>query len=314
MMSPVAAAATDDDLNQTIDPHQAQGTGQVVLDSGHVDMGPTLSTGEWKLQVHDDTSQPSYWRNLNDVVLKVNDQALLDIPDNPAFAFLGLDPGTPVWVVPQVEKQGVIWVGWNTQEPQVLADVSGGVTLRMLGVDGPGDLTVYLQGGNFTEPEPLWTTLAPFPQEIWIEMNTHTHANWVFSEPGSYLVTFEVTAALKDGQQASTTDTLRFAVGDAADPNEAFAATSSIDAGAEAADGQVDADGQNPAESAQDAADSQQSNPLTGPIMWIVGGLVAVTLIASLTVLSLSNKKANRAALARGLERQSFEENDEERS
>lgn len=299
-----AASNGDDPLAQTIDPNQAQGTGQVVLDAGHVDIGPTLSTGQWTLQIHDDTSQPRYWRNLDDVVLRVSDQSILEVPDNESFSFLGLTPGDPVWVIPQVEKSGVIWAGWNTQEPQVLANVNGGVTLRMLGVEGPGDLTVYLQGGNFNEPTPLWTTQQPFPQDIWIELNTHTHANWVFNEPGIYLVDLEVSAALGDGQQVSTTGTLRLAVGDDTDPAAAFTAVSQTAGGAA---GEGTGSGNAGAEQTDLAANpapgqpAEQANPLAGPIMWIVGGVVALALIISFTLLTLSNRKNNRAALARGL-------------
>ena len=302
-----AASSGDDPLAQTIDPNQAQGSGQVVLDAGHVDIGPTLSTGQWTLQIHDDTSQPRYWRNLDDVVLQVSDESILEVPDNDSFSFLGLTPGDPVWVIPQVEKSGVIWAGWNTQEPQVLANVNGGVTLRMLGVEGPGDLTVYLQGGNFNEPTPLWSTQQPFPQDIWIELNTHTHANWVFNEPGIYLVDLEVSAAMGDGQQVRTTGTLRLAVGDDTDPAPAFTAVSQIAVGAAGEAGEGAGNGTAGAEQTDSVANpapgqpAEHANPLAGPIMWIVGGVVAVALIISFTLLTLSNRKNNRAALARGL-------------
>ena len=313
LASGATATNGDDPLAQTIDPNQAQGSGQVVLDAGHVDIGPTLSTGQWTLQIHDDTSQPRYWRNLDVVVLKVSDQSILEVPDNDSFSFLGLTPGDPVWVIPQVEKSGVIWAGWNTQEPQVLANVNGGVTLRMLGTEGPGDLTVYLQGGNFNEPSPLWTTQQPFPQDIWIDLNTHTHANWVFNEPGIYLVDLEVSATLGDGQQVAARSTLRLAVGDATDPAPAFAAVSKIASGAaggntaegtEAGGAGNGAAGAEQTEQAANPAQGQpveQANPLAGPIMWIVGGVVALALIISFTLLTLSNRKNNRAAPARGL-------------
>ncbi len=209
-------------LAQTIDPNQGQGTGRVVLDDGHIDYGPTLNTGQWIIQIHDDTAQPSYWRMPADVVARVNDTSKLTAPDDAAYAFLGLEPGSEVWVIPQVRRPGVIWTGWNTQEPTVLDSLSLGTTQRVLGVDGPGDVSVYLQAGNFGEPQPLWSTLDSFPQESWIEVNTHTHANWVFTQPGVYLVALEFEGQLIDGSTVAHRDILRFAVGDATDVDLAF--------------------------------------------------------------------------------------------
>ncbi|MFD2840461.1 choice-of-anchor M domain-containing protein [Populibacterium corticicola] len=302
LLAPHAAAATDDDLDQLIDPNQAQGTGQVVLDAGHVDMGPTLNTGEWRLQIHDDTSEPRYWRNLEDVVLKVSDQSILEVPDNPSFSFLGITPGKQVWVIPQVERNGVIWAGWNTQEPGVLSSVSGGVTLRMLDVEGPGDVTVYLQGGNFSEPKPLWTTREQLPQDVWIELNTHTHANWVFDAPGVYFINFEASATLTDGTQAVSTDVLRIAVGNDTDPQTAFGPVEQTGTSPQPSASSVEGNAEQPDQTRNASNDATtQNNPLTESIIWIVAGVVVVVLIISGTLISLSNRKVNQAALERAL-------------
>jgi hypothetical protein len=44
----------------------------------------------------------------------VLDQAQLSVPDDPAYAFVGADPGTTVGVVPQTQNPEVVWLGWNT--------------------------------------------------------------------------------------------------------------------------------------------------------------------------------------------------------
>ena len=56
--------------------------------------------------------------------------------------------------------------------------------MTLTGVQGPGSLIVYLQSGDFAEPEVLWDSAEPNPQPVWVDVNTHTHANWVFSKPG----------------------------------------------------------------------------------------------------------------------------------
>ena len=283
-----AAHAEDDSLTQRIDPNQAQGTGQVVRDAGHVDFGPTLNTGEWIIQIHDDTAVPSFWRHLEDVVLHVNDSAIRQVPEGEEYAFLGQAPGSDVWIVPQVRVPDVIWAGWNTQEPNVLDSLSRGTTLRVLGVEGPGDVTVYLQTGNFGETTLLWSTLQPFPQESWIEVNTHTHANWVFSEPGVYLVEVQFEGALVSGEAVSARDTLRFTVGDATDPQTAFGRTINEDlvAGDPAANN----------DTMPEPADTSDDGLAT--LIWIsVGAVVAVLLIA-LVVVIVSTRRAKARARA----------------
>lgn len=220
---PVSAAPIDtgDPLTQTIDAEQAIATGPAELSAGHVDIGPRLAADEWTLMVHDDSVIPSVWRSLDDAVIRVGDEAVQTVPDDPAYSFLGVGPGTDVHVVPQVQDPGVVWVGWNTQEPNVLAAIDRGVTLTLLGAQGPGLVTVYLQAGNLAAPDVLWQSSNPEAQPIWVEVNTHTHANWVFTAPGIYLVQVEASADLIDGRHVAAVATLRFAVGDAASADDA---------------------------------------------------------------------------------------------
>ncbi|MFC0530964.1 choice-of-anchor M domain-containing protein [Phytohabitans kaempferiae] len=220
-----APAPQPDDLGQTLDPDQSVAAGRAVLETGHVDIGPRYRDGAWTIQIHDDTVAPSVWRKPSDAVLRVRDAAVERVPDDPAYAFLGQPAGTPVHVVPQTQNQDVVWIGWNTQDPGVMRAISRGVTMNLLGVQGPGDLVVYVQSGNLGAPQVLWNSTMPFPQPLWVETNTHTHANWIFSKPGVYLVAVEIRADLVDGQQVSGRDVLRIAVGDSSPVEDAFTAT-----------------------------------------------------------------------------------------
>lgn len=291
LLVPAAAGAAhadeDDALKQKIDPNQAQGTGQVVLDAGHVDVGPTLNTGEWRIQIHDDTGVPKFWRSLDDVVLQVNDRAIQQVPEGEAYAFLGQEPGSDAWIIPQVQKPDVIWAGWNTQEPNVLDTLNRGVTLRMLGVEGPGDLTVYLQTGNFGDVLVLYSTRQPFPQESWIEVNTHTHANWVFSQPGIYLVEVEFAGQLISGETVSARDTLRFSVGDRTDPKTAFGMTISDTAVADPA---------SPTE--QQPAPEPADDGGLGTLIWVGAGAVLTALLVAVVVVAVTTRRAKARARA----------------
>ncbi|WP_443189965.1 choice-of-anchor M domain-containing protein [Micromonospora sp. CB01531] len=227
--TPAVAGQPAPGPSQSIAADQPIATGRTVLSAGHVDLGPRYVDGRWTLLVHDGTKAQPVWRSPDETVLRVSDAALQPVPDDPAYAFLGIDAGKRVHVVPQVQNQDVVWIGWNTQDPQVMQTIDRGATLNLLGVRGPGTLTTFLQSGNFAAPQVLWRSAQPSAQPFWVEVNTHTHANWVFSEPGVYLVTVQVSADLISGEKVSATRTLRFAVGEATSPDAAFAA--SADAG-----------------------------------------------------------------------------------
>ena len=218
-----ARAADDGALDQTVQGDLAVVDGPAVLDAGHVDLGPRYVDGAWTFLVHDDaaradTSATSVWRRAEQTVLHVREAGKLTVPDDPAYSFLGAGAGSEVFVVPQTQDPEVVWVGWNTQDPQVMETVDRGVTMAMTGVEGPGELQVYLQSGNFGAPQPLWDSRKAEAQPIWVDVNTHTHANWVFTEPGVYLVDLQVSADLVDGTTVSDTVAVRFAVGDSVDP------------------------------------------------------------------------------------------------
>lgn len=286
--APEVASADDTDpgLAQTISPDQATGTGKVTLTKGHIDIGPRLVDGAWSLQVHDDTGPQSLWRHLDDVVLKVSDKAILTTPDNDDYSFLHQKPGTKVYVIPQTQKPDVVWVGWNTQDPNVMNSLNLGATFSLAGVQGPGDMVVYLQSGNLGKPQPLWDSTTKKRQDLWVDVNTHTHANWVFSKPGVYLVDFRVSAELKSGKKVSTDQVVRFAVGDKTTAAQARAATYH---GAKAAD---------PAASSTAKPESDDGGSNTGRyVVYGVGAALVVLVLAGIGS-AVRGHRARRAAEA----------------
>lgn len=294
LLVPVGAAAAQEQppppggdpnggLDQTIDSGQAVATDRKVLSAGHVDVGPRFTDGEWTLMVHDASSEPSVWRHLDRTVFQVSDAAVLPVPDDPAYEFIG-EPGTRVHVLPQVQNPDVVWVGWNTQDPEVMETIDGGATLTLSGVDGPGELFVYLQAGNFGDADVLWDSTNNERQDLWVDVNTHTHANWVFTKPGVYVVRVEVTADLVDGRTVTDTQALRFAVGDATDVETAFAAD--LPAAAQ------ETPSVQPAAS-QDTGDGGGSSPG----LFVIGG-IALLLLIGVVVVVMRGRAAKRAALS----------------
>ncbi len=275
----------DPELEQQIDPDQDLMTDEAALDAGHVDMGPRFQDGEWTLMVHDDTAlEGSVWRYLDRTVMRVLDAGQLTVPDDEAYSFLGVEPGAEVHVVPQTQNADVIWLGWNTQDPEVMSRVDRGVTLTMGHVTGPGELMVYLQAGGFGDPDVLWDSRGAPGQDLWVDVNTHTHANWVFTEPGIYLVELTASADLVDGETVEDTQFVRFAVGDDTDVAETLTVEpeeTSDDAGGD--------------DEAQEDADSQ----VPAMVWWMALALVVVFLLVLAVAVSLiGGRRAKQRALA----------------
>lgn len=198
----------------------AQARDRVVIAQGHVDMGPRLLDGQWRIQLKDDSGPTIVWRELADIVLHARASSLLSVPDREAYRFLGA-PGTPVYVLPQSQRPDLVWPGWNTQDPQLIQHVSGTTTWRLLGVDGPGRFVLYL-ADSFGDTEVLFDTASALPQSMEIRPNTHAHGNWAFTEAGVYRLRVQMDATADDGRALSDTRTLTIVVGDDVDPTTAF--------------------------------------------------------------------------------------------
>ncbi|WP_244927943.1 choice-of-anchor M domain-containing protein [Nocardioides sp. W7] len=289
-----APAAAGDELNQQIDEEQRVATDRAELGLGHVDLGPRYDEGgAWSLMVHDDTATAgSVWRALDRTVLRVHDAAVQQVPDDPAYSFLGAEPGQEVYVVPQTQDQEIVWIGWNTQDPQVMETVDRGVKLSLVDAEGPGELVVYLQDGGFGEPDVLWDSTLAEAQPLWVDVNTHTHANWVFTRPGVYLVTVEASADLVDGTTASATGTIRLAVGDDVSVDEAYDAVPVTAAPTPAA----------AATASEDAGDTTEEDDSATPVL-LAGVGVALLLVLAVVVVAVRGRAARRRALTEPGER-----------
>ncbi|MEV0610132.1 TIGR03773 family transporter-associated surface protein [Polymorphospora rubra] len=189
-----------------------------VIDDGHVDMGPTLTDGRWRIRIKDGTVSPPVWRELGDTVLHVRDTAKITVPDGADHAFLGR-PGENVWLLPQAQQDGIVWPGWNTQHETVVGGIRGPVTWTLKGVTGPGAFTLFLTG-SFGRPQVLFDGTR-LPQELDVPLNTHAHGNWGFGAPGVYHLELAMSATTTAGTAVTDTRTLTFAVGDGTDPGQA---------------------------------------------------------------------------------------------
>ena len=299
-------------LTQTLSAEQPVASGRTEISAGHVDMGPRFNNGKFELMLHDDHGETPVWRSLDEVIYRGSDKAILEVPNDPRYSFVGAPAGSKVYVIPQTETKGVIWPGWNTQDPQLVSKLNRGVNLTLEQVSGPGTFSLYLENGNFSAPQVLWSSTKSEPQKLWVEKNTHTHANWVFTAPGEYLLKVTASAELSDGSTVSDTRYLKFAVGDSASADALYAmeaqargsASSGSDSSASQASGTqasgTQASGTQASGSSSAAAASDQSGfRAEFTISWspIVAGIVVVVGVGAFIASRRRRSSAQREAL-----------------
>jgi surface-anchored protein len=184
----------------------------VTLDAGHADYAARISGGRLVSQIKDQTrgSGSTRWLAPETVVARLGASAKIRLPRNGSLRFVG-PPGQTVWLIPQVQREGVLWLGWNTQEISA-RHVRGPVTWTLQRVTGPGRVVVY-QTSAFGRPDILFSSARSRPGSRRIPLATHAHGNWAFTRAGRYRLTFRMSARAPGGRTLRDTATLRFRVG-----------------------------------------------------------------------------------------------------
>ncbi|CAM3362170.1 choice-of-anchor M domain-containing protein [Kibdelosporangium persicum] len=173
----------------------AQALPAVTLSAGHVDViDPSYTAGTLKIEVNDGTAATPVFRDPADVVFQVLAGAKTTVPNSSAYSFLGT-PGSTVWILPQTQKAGLLWPGWNTQ--RLPSGTFTGTQTTLLSVSG-GQFAVYTTNA-FGSPTVLFDSGNGLPDTRPVAVGTHAHANWAFKSAGTYTVTFQVTGTLAGG-------------------------------------------------------------------------------------------------------------------
>ncbi|WP_033340613.1 choice-of-anchor M domain-containing protein [Catenuloplanes japonicus] len=193
----------------------ARAAESVVLSQGHTDaIDVRYVDGVLGLRVNDDTVSPAVSRAVDDVTFQVLPGAQTEVPDLDAFAFLGA-PGTPIWMLPQVQDPNLLWPGWNTTTLASGTFRNDSIRLSLVGVDGPGAVTLF-DTSSLGAPNIRFRSADGLPDRLDVPVHTHAHASWVFGATGRYTLTWQADAVLTDGTAVSTGPVdYRFVVGDA---------------------------------------------------------------------------------------------------
>lgn len=184
-----------------------------TLTSGHADYAVRLEAGGLTSRLKDGTKAGDpVWRAPAAVTIRLTSTSAAKAPGGD-FSFLGA-AGTDIWQIPQTQKAGVVWLGWNTEELTTAQVYGGGVDWRLDKVTGPGRLAIF-EFDSFGRPKVIFNSGDGLPDTYRIPLGTHAHGNWAFTKAGTYKVTFTHSATLATGKQSSDTATITFVVGPA---------------------------------------------------------------------------------------------------
>lgn len=232
----------------------AEHSGREEVTHGHFDVGPVLNGGNLTSSVKDDRTSPARHVSPGALEFVLNDAAKINLPagmENIAPA------GTPVHMIGATQQQGVPWLGWSTQDPELLKQLDGPVTMSLNGFEGPGTMSTFLSGNFGSAGQKVFDSRSGGSFQV--PANTHQHSNWVFTAEGRYTVTIGWTARLKNGQQVSSESVLHFTVGN---PNNA----PTSDNAQGAAGTKQDGGNANGANSATGGEKSAAKNPVNGSV------------------------------------------------
>ena len=136
--SVVLPAAADDSLTQHVDSSEQVVREEAVIERGHVDLGPKIVDSKPEILARDDSGETPIWRPLDTLVFRVSDSGQLQVPSDPSYSFLHAHEGESYWVIPQTQNPKVVWLGWNTQDPELIKVMGSGATMTLGNLQGPG--------------------------------------------------------------------------------------------------------------------------------------------------------------------------------
>ena len=283
-LAPAPAQASDGTpppdpaLKQTVTEDEQVAQGPAEITRGHVDVGPRLIDGKFVLLARDDSANPPVWRSTDDAVLRVVDASRIDVPNDDAYSFLGDMRGRKAYVIPQTQDQKVVWLGWNTQAPEIVKNFPRGAELVFTGHEGPGEAHMFIENG-FEAPMSLYDSTKSEQQPVHMEANTHVHANWVFSEPGAQTISMEVRGTDAKGVKHSYPTKLRFVIGDKGSAQDARSMGASASATI--------------ADSTAASSDAAHGNSSHGVLIAIIAGVVIVAIVVA-ALIGRSRSRAMR--------------------
>ena len=235
--APTVPAPTGSQPGAPADPGQGANpsdTSLVTIDRGHVDVGPVISDGGATMTLVDDSRT-----HATQTVLRDPESVRLSVPDHAkhvrgdvsaaevrkaglsgrpvfpdhAYDFLGAK-GTPVWVLPQNQTDGLVWPGFST-ERMPTEDYPDGVNLTLTPISAPDKGAWWAFTAGLSNDVTMLGS-SEKPHEIVNKAPAHIHNNWVFTKPGRYVIGVSASGKNASGRFSVTQKKMTFVVGDEA--------------------------------------------------------------------------------------------------
>ena len=168
------------------------------LDQGHIDaFNVTADGGELTLDLKEDATGSHVRHAPEDVELVVGQDAYTErTAEIPEIGKAG-------YMLPQTQRSDLIWPGWDTQGARDI----GAIDLEFVEVTGPGEVYLF-QTGSFGSLDPVLdggSTRLETGSVIAQEEPAHVHANWLFTEPGTYQMRVVATGDGASSNEATYT-------------------------------------------------------------------------------------------------------------
>jgi putative ABC transporter-associated repeat protein len=190
-------------------PLEATSAAAATIGTGHVDaVAGRIVRGRLRMFVKDASAGRARWRSPSSVTLRVGNRAKVRLPRG--LSSVG-SAGSTAWLIPQVQRSGVVWAGWSTTELST-RQLRGPVRWSLRGVSGPGRAVIY-QTGSFGNASVLFSSARRMPQSVSLPLGVHAHGNWAFTRRGTYRLRFALQGTSRGGRALKASGTLRIRVG-----------------------------------------------------------------------------------------------------
>ncbi|WKD56821.1 hypothetical protein CAPI_01235 [Corynebacterium capitovis DSM 44611] len=194
-----------------------------VLTEGHIDaFNVSGDGGSLTLDLKEDVTGSHVRHAPEDVELHVAPEAYTTETESvPSIGVAG-------YLLPQTQKAGLIWPGWDTND--VRAGGFSSVDINFESVDGPGQVYLFqAQGLGTIGPVLAGDSMQLSTGSVIRQENpSHVHANWLFTQPGQYTMRVNATAS----GATSNTATYTWVVGEGGSASQNVATYSNEDGGA----------------------------------------------------------------------------------
>jgi surface-anchored protein len=177
-----------------------------VLEKVHTDaMSTFLDEGTFTLGTRADLPEGNGTRlDPAETLFHVDDASRQSVPAGYEFV---APAGTTVWIAPESNPAGgdgytQLWPGFSTEAVPAGAVDGNATELRLVSVDGPEGGDVEVWRGSGAALTRMWSSDEGI--DTFGIGRTHMHANWGFTEPGTYRLTVEGAATIGGGPVTDT--------------------------------------------------------------------------------------------------------------